>query len=269
MRGETPLRVVITGGTSGIGRAVAVELGRRGAKVAVTGRRQDKLDETARLVREAGGQCLPLMGSVSAPEDVRRHYREIKKAWGGLDWAILNAGVGDRNDAKEFKAETVRWTFETNILGLAQWLEAVIPDMVAAGRGTIAGVASIAGYRGLPRSGAYSASKAAMVTLLESTRVDLRPAGVKVVTVCPGYVKSELTDRNDPSDMWFVLEADDAARRIIRGVEEGRRLVHFPWQLSIPVIYLLHWLPDFLYDAWIARIAPRRKKPYLDESKKT
>ena len=251
---------------SGIGRAVAVELGRRGA-VAVTGRRQDKLDETACLVREAGA-VLPLMGSVSPPRTSAAITRN-QAAWGGLDWAILNAGVGDRNDAKEFKAETVRWTFETNILGLAQWLEAVIPDMVAAGRGTIAGVASIAGYRGLPRSGAYSASKAAMVTLLESTRVDLRPAGVKVVTVCPGYVKSELTDRNDPSDMWFVLEADDAARRIIRGVEEGRRLVHFPWQLSIPVIYLLHWLPDFLYDAWIARIAPRRKKPYLDESKKT
>lgn len=263
------MRVVVTGGTSGIGRAVAVELGRRGARVAVTGRRRDKLDETVRLVREAGGECLPLLGSVSSGSDVRRHYAEIKERWGGLDWAILNAGVGDRNDARQFKAETVRWTFETNILGVAEWLEAVIPDMVAAGRGTIAGVASLAGFRGLPRSGAYSASKAALVTLLESTRVDLRPTGVKVVTVCPGYVRSELTDRNDPGDMWFIIEADDSARRILRGIEEGRRLVHFPWQLSIPVLYLLHWLPDFIYDALIARIAPRRKRPYVDESRKS
>ena len=98
--------------------------------------------------------------------------------------------------------------------------------------GTIAGIASIAGYRGLPKSGAYCASKSALITLLESTRIDLRGTGVDVVTVCPGFVKSEITARNDPKDMMFLLETDDGVRRMIRGIERKERLVHFPWQLS-------------------------------------
>lgn len=260
-------RVLVTGATSGLGLGMAVELGRRGWRVAVTGRRRGKLAAAAEAVRAAGAVCLPLEGSVTEPETVRAHYARIREEWGGLDWAILNAGVGDKLNAREFRAENYRWTFETNVLGAAHWLEAVIPDMVKAGQGTIAGVSSLAGYRGLPSTGAYSASKAALITMLESVRVDLAGTGVRVVTVCPGFVKSEMTDRNDPKDMPFLLETEDGVRRILAGIERGDRLVHFPWQLSWFVVHVAPNIPSAVYDWIVSRMKPRRKRPYVDESK--
>jgi short-subunit dehydrogenase len=138
--------------------------------------------------------------------------------------------------------------------------------MLAAKSGVIAGVASIAGFRGLPTSGSYCASKAALITLLESASLDLRGTGVSIVTVCPGFVKSEMTDRNDIKQMPFLLECEDGSRRIIEGIRRHKRLVHFPWQLSVPVIYGLHNTPDFLYE-WLGSKFKKRKKPYVDESK--
>lgn len=255
-------RVLITGATSGLGRELAVQLGRRGWRVAVTGRRRELLDETAKRVIEAGGQALPLYGSVTDDDEVKAHYAALKAAWGGLDWAVLNAGVGDTLDAKAFSAESVRWTFDTNVLGVARWLEAVLPDMLAARAGLVAGVASLAGYRGLPLSGSYSASKAALITLLESTRVDLRGTGVDVVTVCPGFVKSEMTARNQVDAMPFIMETDAGVAALLAGLDARRRVVHFPWQLSYPTRYLLPTLPGFLYDWLASKLAhKRRKKP--------
>lgn len=253
-------RVVVTGATSGLGREIAVQLGRRGWRVALTGRRADRLKDAAEAVRAAGGTPLELLGSVTDPAVVKAHYALLKEAWGGLDWAVLNAGGGDKNNARNFSAENVTSTFETNLFGVAYWMEAVVPDMVAAGSGTIAAVSSLAGFRGFPARGSYCASKAALNVLMESARVDLRKAGVRVVTVCPGFVKSELTDRNNPEQMPFLLSTEDGARRIIAGVEAGRRVVHFPWQLSLPVMYLLHNLPGWLYDRMAARLE-RSKRP--------
>jgi short-subunit dehydrogenase len=259
-RGPGAARAAITGATSGLGRELARQLGARGWRVAITGRRADALAETARLVREAGGEPLVLTGSVTDDAEVRAHYAAIRAAWGGLDWAILNAGVGDSMSAKEFSAETVRWTFDANVFGAARWLEAVLPDMLKQGSGVVAGVASLAGYRGLPNSGPYSASKAALMTLLESARVDLRGTGVDVVTVCPGFVKSEMTARNNPSSMPFLMETPAGAAAILAGVDARRRVVHFPWPLSYPTKYGLAHLPDSLYDWLAAKLGPLRKK---------
>ena len=255
-----PIRAVVTGATSGLGRELAVQLGRRGWRVAVTGRRADALKETARLVREAGGEPLPLAGSVTDDDEVRAHYALIKARWGGLDWAVLNAGVSESMDAKVFSSELVRWTFDANVFGVCRWLEAVLPGMLAQRSGVVAGVASLAAFRGLPRSGPYSASKAALVTLLESARVDLRGTGVDVVTVCPGFIKSEMTGRNDPGGMPFLMETVDGAAAILRGIDARRRVAHFPWQLSYPMKYGLAPLPDFIYDWLAARLAHLRKK---------
>ncbi len=263
-----PSRVVVTGATSGLGRELAVQLARRGAKVALTGRRADKLKATAEAVRAAGGEALELVGSVADLAEVKAHYAAIRAAWGGLDWAILNAGVGDSVNARRFSAENYRWTFETNVVGVANWLEAVLPDMLAARKGVIAGIASVAGWRGLPSSGSYCASKSALITMLESTRVDLRGTGVDVVTVCPGFVRSEMTDRNDPRDMMFFLETEDGVRRILRGIDARRRVVHFPKPWTSFLRYVLQPLPGFLYEPVAARLIKRRKKPYVDASRK-
>jgi NAD(P)-dependent dehydrogenase (short-subunit alcohol dehydrogenase family) len=261
-------RAVVTGATSGLGRELAVQLARRGWRVAVTGRRVEELKKTAVLVEEAGGEPLILVGSVTDDDEVRAHYALIKKAWGGLDYAVLNAGVGDSLDAKEFKTEAYRWTFDTNVLGVCRWMEAMIPDMLAQKSGVIAGVASLAGFRGLPKSGPYSASKAALITLLESTRVDLRGTGVDVVTVCPGFVKSEMTARNNAGSMPFLMETPDGAKAILDGIDARRRVVHFPWQLSYPTKYGLARLPDFAYDWLASKLAPMRKKTTSAEAAK-
>lgn len=252
------MRVLITGATSGLGREMAVQLARRGAKLALTGRREDKLKEVAAA---AGGEVLLLPGSVCDLAEVKRHYAQVKEKWGGLDWAILNAGVGDSMSAREFEAEAYRWTFETNVFGAANWLEAVLPGMIEQGSGVVAGIASLAAFRGLPNSGPYCASKSALVTLLESTRVDLRGTGVDVVTVCPGFVKSEMTDRNDPRDMWFLMEVEDGARAILSGIDARKRIVHFPWALSLPMKYVVHNLPGFVYDWLVSKVTTRRKRP--------
>ncbi|MDE2040374.1 MAG: SDR family NAD(P)-dependent oxidoreductase [Elusimicrobia bacterium] len=254
-------RVLITGATSGLGREMALQLAREGCRLALSGRRRERLLSVCRDARSAGApEVLELLGSVGDAAQVAAHYAQIKRRWGGLDWAILNAGVGDSKDARQFSAQNYRWTFECNVFGAAQWLEALLPDMIAARSGVVAGIASLAAYRGLPLSGAYSASKAALVTLLESTRVDLRGSGVDVVTVSPGFVKSELTDRNPPGSMPFLLSTEDGAARIIAGIKRRKRLVHFPWQLSLPVLYGLRHLPDALYDRLAARLR-RSKRP--------
>ena len=254
------IRALVTGATSGLGREVAVQLARRGWRVAVSGRRREQLDETARLVKDAGGTPLVLCGSVTEPAEVKAHYAAIKAAWGGLDYALLNAGVGDMMDAKEFKAETVKWTFEANVFGVCYWMEEMIPDMLAQKSGVIAGVASLAGFRGLPKSGPYSASKAALITLLESTRVDLRGTGVDVVTVCPGFVRSEMTDRNELGSMPFLMETADGVAAMLAGIDAKRRVVHFPWPLSYPMKYLVPAIPDFLYEFIAETFAHKRKK---------
>lgn len=241
-------RVVITGATSGLGQETARQLAQRGWRIALTGRREDKLKEVELIVRSLGGEPLVLSGSVTDLDVVKKHYATIKEKWGGLDWAVLNAGVGASVSAKEFSADNVRWTFDTNVFGVANWMEAVLPDMVRAGSGMIAAVSSLAAFRGLPRSGAYSGSKAALNALLESARVDLRGTGVEIVTICPGFVKTELTARHGEDGMMFLLETEDGVRRMIHGIDARRRIVHFPWQLSYPMKYLVSRLPGWLYD---------------------
>ena len=251
---SSPRRALVTGASSGLGREMARQLVGRGFKVAVTGRRECELRESACRVEAAGGQCLVLVGDVTDPEDVRRHYATIRGAWGGLDLAILNAGVGEGVDGRAFCADTVHRVLATNVGGAANWLEAVLPDMIAAGDGVVAGISSLAAWRGLPRAGAYSASKAALATLLESTRVDLRGTGVTVVIVHPGFVKNG-GDPADDKGKLFLLELEDGVGRILTGIERKRRVVHFPWQLSYLMRYGVHNLPGFAYDWLMSRLA--------------
>ena len=252
------LRILITGASSGIGRAMAVELAKEKNKIAITGRREDKLRETAEQIEKEGGEALVLAGDTSEPKTVSRHYGEIYEKWGGLDWAILNAGISLRNPGTKFSAEIYKKTFETNVLGAAYWLEAIIPDMVKAKNGVIAGISSLAGFVGLPQSGAYSSSKSALLILLESLRVDLAASNVSVITICPGFIKSEMTDKNDPRDMLFVLDAQTGARKIIQAIKKKKRLFYFPWPLALPMACILPNLPRAAYD-FIARRAIKRR----------
>jgi NAD(P)-dependent dehydrogenase (short-subunit alcohol dehydrogenase family) len=249
-------RALVTGASSGLGREMARQLAARGWRVAVTGRRAPELAETARLVEAAGGECLPLVGSVCEPVVVARHAGAIRERWAGLDWLVLNAGIGEAVDARSFSAERYHEVFATNVGGAVNWLGAVLPGMIEAGQGTVAGISSLAAWRGLPRAGAYSASKAALATLLESTRVDLRGTGVRVVTVFPGFIRNRGVPTDADRGKPFLLDLEDGARRILDGIESGRSVVHFPWPLSFPMRHVVRHLPAPVFDWLMGRLAP-------------
>jgi len=146
---------------------------------------------------------------------------------------------------------------DTNVLGMAATFQPFVAQLRARGSGTLAGIASVAGFRGLPGSGAYSASKAAAITYLESLRAELHGSGVAVVTICPGYIRTPMTAVNRYS-MPFIIDADDAARRIARAIARRRRLAVIPWQMAIAAA-VLRILPGWLYDRLFAR-APRKER---------
>lgn len=168
------------------------------------------------------------------------------------DVVIANAGIshGTLTEHEEDLA-VFREIVETNLFGVLHTLHPFVAPMRAAGRGSLVGIASVAGFRGLPGSAAYSASKAAAIRYLESLRVELRGSGVKVTTLCPGYIATPMTARN-PYRMPFIIEADEAARRFLRVIDAGRHYAVIPWQMAVAG-RLLALLPDALYDRLAAR----------------
>ncbi|MCD6043694.1 MAG: 2-(R)-hydroxypropyl-CoM dehydrogenase [Burkholderiales bacterium] len=178
--------------------------------------------------------------------------------FGAPDLVIANAGVsvGTRGDEVADVAK-LRRVLEVNVTGLAATLAAFAPAMREAGRGTLAGIASVAGFRGLPGAGAYSASKSAAITWLESLRAELHGSGVSVVCVCPGYIDTPMTQVNRYR-MPFLLSADESARRIARAIAARRRLAVIPWQMAA-VSLLLRAMPGWIYDRLAAR-APRKPR---------
>jgi len=178
--------------------------------------------------------------------------------FGAPDLVIANAGVsvGTRGDEVADVAK-LRRVLEVNVTGLAATLAAFAPAMRAAGRGTLAGIASVAGFRGIPGAGAYSASKSAAITWLESLRTELHGSGVAVVCICPGYIDTPMT-RVNRYRMPFLLSADESARRIARAIAARRRLAVIPWQMAA-VSLLLRAMPGWLYDRLAAR-APRKPR---------
>lgn len=176
------------------------------------------------------------------------------------DVVIGNAGIshGNLTEIAEDLA-TFRETLEINVLGLVSTFHPFVAPMRARGSGSLAGIASVAGFRGLPGATAYSASKAAAIRYLEGLRVELRGTGVRVTTICPGFIATPMTRRN-PYAMPFIIEADDAARRFARAIDSGTSYAVIPWQMAI-VGRILGVLPDFVYDAFAARRERKPRKP--------
>jgi hypothetical protein len=157
-------------------------------------------------------------------------------------------------------AEVFRDTLETNVIGIVHTFHPFLAPMREAKRGAFVGIASVAGFRGLPGAAAYSASKAAAIRYLESLRVELHGSGVRVLTICPGFIDTPMTKKN-PYPMPFIIDADDAARRIARAIDAGRSFSVIPWQMAI-VGKILNLLPNFVYDRVLAgRARKPRKSP--------
>jgi NAD(P)-dependent dehydrogenase (short-subunit alcohol dehydrogenase family) len=216
--------VWITGGSSGIGAALAHELSRRGAAVAVTARRAELLEQVA---ASAPGRARAVPGDVRDPAALEAAVSAVETDLGPVDIAVLNAGIWEQVDVRRWDSAVIRAHIESNFMGMVNALDAVLPRMVERRGGTIVGVASVAGYRGYTRAEAYGPSKAAEINLLESLRIDLGPLGVEVQLVNPGFVRTPLTEAND-FPMPFMIEAPDAARRIADAIEAGKAEAVFP-----------------------------------------
>ena len=243
----------VTGASTGIGREIALVLASRGVKVAVTARSAARLSELA----ENSPLIMPVSADVTNPQDMARAHAAIVSSLGAIDLAILNAGVWDPMGGTDFTAARVADSMAVNYMGLAHALEPLLPAMIEARRGQVALVASVAGYRGLPRAAAYAPSKAAAISLAEVLHADLARHGVKVSIVNPGFVETPMTSVNT-FPMPFIIKADDAARRIVKGLAKGKFEIAFPWQM-VAILKLARALPYPAY-FWLVRnhIAPDR-----------
>jgi len=260
--GTAALNVFITGASSGIGAALARHYAARGAKLGLFARRGDALDALAGEL--PSGATATYSGDVRDPQTLIRAAHDFIARFGVPDIVVANAGIsrGTLTDHGE-DLPAIRMVFDTNVAGIVHTFHPFIATMRQARRGALVGIASIAGFRGLPGGGAYSASKAAAITYLESLRVELAGSGVAVVTICPGYVATPMTDGN-PYRMPFLVPADEAARLIARAIARRSRFYVFPWPMAIVGVGL-KLMPRFLYDLAFAK-APRKPRQ-LDVSK--
>lgn len=244
-------RVVwITGASSGIGAALAREMADNGWQVAASGRNRERLDA---LCADAPQAIHAFVLDVTDGEASARAATKIEQALGPIDLAVFNAGVGSGFSIDRYDAADVFDRMRVNYGGAVNGIGAVLPAMLARGRGHIALTASVAGFRGLPGGGPYSASKAAMIALAESLKLDLDSRGIDVSVITPGFVRTPMTDKNR-FPMPFMIDAGDAARRMRRGLEARRFEITFPRRLSY-MLKLLQRLPYALYFPLIRRIA--------------
>lgn len=253
------LKVFITGASSGIGEALAVYYAAQGATLGLAARRADVLD--ALNQRLGGGHaCYPL-DVVDAPA-LHGAALDFVARFGAPDVVIASAGVsaGTLTEYEEDLA-VFRRVMDINVFGMAATFAPFIPALKAAGGAPrLVGIASVAGIRGLPGAEAYSASKAAAIAYLESLRLEMRPYGIRVVTIAPGYIETPMTAVN-PYTMPFLLPADQAAQRFARAIERGSSYAVIPWQMGV-VAKLLRLLPNWLYDRLFTS-APRKPRGLL------
>lgn len=247
-------RIFITGASTGIGAALARHYAGPDSVLGLYARRRDLLEKVA-----AGlpGRSALYAADITDLPAIGAAAQDFLARFGAPDLVIANAGISIGTLGEDLQdVDKLRRVLDVNVAGLAATLAAFAPAMRAAGTGTLCGIASVAGFRGLPGAGAYSSSKAAAIAWLEALRVELTGSGVSVVTLCPGFIDTSMT-RVNRYRMPFLISADEAAKRFAVAIAAKRRLAVIPWQMAL-VSLLLRVLPGWLYDRMSAR---RPRKP--------
>jgi len=263
------LTVLITGASSGIGKAIALEYAARGATVAALARRADRLADLADCIHQRGGACLPLEGDVTVDGSLEIAVTKTLEAYGRIDVAIANAGFGVSGEFLELGLEDYRRQFETNVFGVMRTVTATIPALEAS-RGRLALIGSVSSYVTVRGTTAYAMSKHAVRSLAEGLAFELAERGISVTLVAPGYVESEIRhvdnkghrhDRaRDPLPSWLVMKSEVAARQIVRAVQARRSEIVITVHGKIVVAIRNHL-------AWLYRFAGYRMPSFSRKPK--
>ena len=241
--------VLVTGASSGIGEALITRLAKENCKLVLIARRIELLQQLSGKLNLTEDRHLIIKCDVGNKEDVARAYELLRIKFGGVDVAILNAGYGHKVTVDTYDSQYAEKTFGANFFGIVYWVEQLLPQFADKGTGIIAAVSSLADNRGYSGSGFYCASKAAASTYLEGLRIELKPRGVKVITIKPGFVRTPMTDSND-FKMPLLMEPEKAARIITEGIKKEKSVIQFPWQ-TVFLTRLVGMLPNSLYE-WLA-----------------
>ncbi|CAN5809965.1 SDR family oxidoreductase [soil metagenome] len=246
--------VVVTGGTSGIGQACALAFGSAGATVVVSGRDRVKLAETSRELDGAGIRHLALQADVSVEEDVARMVEETVSSYGRIDILLNNAGISMRALFEDLKLDVIRQVMYINFYGTVYATKYALPYLIQT-KGSVVGVSSIAGYRGLPGRTGYTASKAAMQGFLEALRTEMIPHGVHVLVACPGYTTSNIRKTSlvadgrqqgeTPLEEGKLMSSEEVAEKILQATLHRKRDLIMTTQGKLTV-FLNKWIPGVM-----------------------
>ncbi|HTU92580.1 MAG TPA: SDR family NAD(P)-dependent oxidoreductase [Gemmataceae bacterium] len=243
---------VVTGAASGMGRALCGELAREGVRLGLLDRNVEGLESLESELRKQGAPCCRAVADVSDRRAVRSAVNALVAELGAVDLLVACAGITGATFVDDLAVEQTEAILRVNMLGVVYTLEAVLPDMLARQSGHIVALSSLAGCRGMPFSAAYSASKAALMTYLESLRPSLRRRGIAVTTVLPGFVRTPLMLNAPVQPPMAMMAPEAAARHILRAIRRRSRVYAFPWSTSL-LLSVLRWLPPWLYDWCMAR----------------
>ncbi len=241
--------VMITGASSGIGRGVALEVASRGAHLGLLARREELLNEIVGEAKKRNVKAVAAAADVRDVKRVREAADRFRRELGPIDILIANAGIGTADHATRLTPEHAANVMGINVLGAVNSVAAVLPEMVERKQGRLVAISSLAAYRGLAKSAAYCASKAALSSYFESLRIDLRHTGVGVTIIHPGFIKTDLTAGRN-AKMPYLMELDDAVKKIVSAIEREKKSYAFPWKLAT-IVRATMLMPPAMYD-WIA-----------------
>jgi len=255
-------RVIVTGGSSGIGRAIAMEFGRRGARLALVSRNRPALDEVATSIKAQGSSAVVIPTDVTAPGAVEQMANDAIRELGGIDILVNNAGVGMQSPIVDASAADVEALFALNVLAAASAIRAVVPTMRAQRTGVIINISSIAGRIVIPRIGYYSASKFALTAIGDALRMEEAHHGIQVMNVFPGTTRSSFGENRlglrgrGAHQRLPPVPAEKVARRVANAVERNQRTVYVSWfpdRAGVAANWLAGWAISAILRRWARR----------------
>ncbi|QSE98567.1 SDR family oxidoreductase [Fulvivirga lutea] len=246
--------VVITGGSSGIGKALAEEFGKKGSKIVITGRKKEALDEALTSLKSQGIEAIAIQGDVSKEEDNAIMAKETVEAFGKIDILINNAGISMRAPFNDVDLDVIRKVMDINYWGAIYATKYCLPEIIK-NKGSVIGISSIAGFRGLPGRVGYSSSKFALQGFLESLRTELLKTGVHVLTACPGFTASNIRKTSltadgtaqgeSPRKEEKMMTAEECAVRIYKATVKRKKYIIMTAQGKMTV-FLNKWFPGLM-----------------------